>query len=91
MITTQAVPAWSSAGALKDAPREAAVLADLQEEFRLQPGEPFRQSEWTAAKTAALTRLRGQGYAAANWSRTAAQIDAIGAYLKATAELSGRP
>jgi translocation and assembly module TamA len=81
----------TSAGALKDAPREAAVLADLQEEFRLQPGEPFRQSEWSAAKTAALTRLRGQGYAAANWSRTAAQIDAIGRRASLELEIDSGP
>ena len=66
-----------TAGALQGAPRADTVLAGLKEDFKLQPGEPFRQPEWTAAKTAALTRLRGQGYAAANWSRTSAQIDAV--------------
>jgi translocation and assembly module TamA len=81
----------TGAGALKDAPREAAVLADMREAFRLQPGEPFRQSEWTAAKTAALTRLRGQGYAAANWSRTVARIDAIGHRATLELELDSGP
>jgi translocation and assembly module TamA len=80
-----------TAGALRNAPRADTLLAGLEEEFKLQPGEPFRQSEWTAAKTAALTRLRAQGYAAASWSRTAAQVDAVSQRANLELEIDSGP
>lgn len=64
-------------GALKDEPDAAATLVALKRDFALQPGQPFRQPLWTAAKNAALARLRAEGFPAATWTRTAAQVDAV--------------
>jgi translocation and assembly module TamA len=63
-------------------------LDDLRAAWPLSPGQPFRQSAWTDAKNVTLARLRDQGYAAATWSKTDAQIDAVDnrATLAVTAE-----
>jgi translocation and assembly module TamA len=42
----------------------------------LDAGQPFSNTAWRDAKTNALTRLRGAGYAAATWQSTAADVDA---------------
>lgn len=75
--------ALKASGALQDAAAAgnagaAAQLATLKRDFPLQPGEPFRQPAWTAAKNASLARLRADGYPAANWTATEARIDAVG-------------
>jgi translocation and assembly module TamA len=69
--------ALTTTGALKEAPDAAARLDAMKSDFALQPGQPFRQPLWTAAKNQTLARLRAEGYPAAAWGRTAAQIDAI--------------
>ncbi|MEP7297149.1 MAG: BamA/TamA family outer membrane protein [Burkholderiales bacterium] len=51
-------------------------LEALQAQWPLRVGEPFRQAAWSAAKNATLTRLRGDGYAAATWRSTKARVDA---------------
>jgi translocation and assembly module TamA len=51
------------------------TLADLRNSWPLTPGQVFRNADWSEAKLAALARLRGAGYAAANWSGTGAEID----------------
>ena len=51
------------------------TLDTLRRGWSLEPGEPFRQSEWTSAKNALLAALRAAGYAAAGWSGTSAQVD----------------
>lgn len=56
--------------------RAAKVLADLRAAWPMKKGTPFRNTQWSDAKNAALSRLRAAGYAAARWSGTAAQIDA---------------
>jgi len=53
-----------------------ATLKALREAWPLKPGEPFRNEDWSAAKSSALARLRAEGYASAAWSGTAAQVDA---------------
>lgn len=53
-----------------------AELATLRRSWGMQPGEPFRDAEWSSAKNAALARLRAEGYAAATWSGTNAKVDA---------------
>ena len=68
-------------GPLKDAAanpdsESAQQIAALQRDWALQPGQPFRQSVWTAAKNTTLARLRAEGYPAATWERTGAQVDA---------------
>ncbi len=58
----------------------SAGAAELQEalrsEWTLQPGEPFRQADWDSAKNRVLATLRSNGYLAAQWSGTAAQVNA---------------
>jgi len=58
-----------------DAQAEALQLA-LQSEWALQPGEPFTQSAWDSAKNRVLATLRSNGYLGAQWSGTAAQVNA---------------
>ncbi|TCO97652.1 autotransporter assembly complex protein TamA [Rubrivivax gelatinosus] len=50
--------------------------AALREGWSLEPGEPFRNAEWAAAKAAAIARLRALGYARADWTSTLARVDA---------------
>lgn len=51
------------------------TLASLRARFALKAGTPFRNGAWSDAKTASLARLRAEGYAAATWSGTSADID----------------
>ena len=51
-------------------------LATWRRQWLLQPGEPFRQSDWSSAKNTAIANLRAEGYPAAEWKNTNAQIDA---------------
>lgn len=46
----------------------------VQKDWPLQPGDPFRQDDWTAAKNGALTQLQANGYPAATWRETQAAI-----------------
>lgn len=56
---------------------QAAALSNaLQSEWALQPGRPFQQSAWDSAKNRVLASLRSNGYLSAQWSGTAAQINA---------------
>ena len=56
---------------------EALVLSQaLQTDWVLQPGRPFQQSAWDSAKNGVLATLRSNGYLAAQWSGTAAQVNA---------------
>jgi translocation and assembly module TamA len=52
-----------------------ALQAQLREAWSLPPGSAFRNAEWESAKAQALSRLRAEGYAAAQWTATAAQVD----------------
>jgi translocation and assembly module TamA len=54
----------------------AALQAALQSEWALQPGEPFTQPAWDSAKNRVLATLRSNGYLGAQWSGTAAQVNA---------------
>ena len=68
-------------GALKTAAdagnaQAQAQLAALRRQWPLQPGQPFRQSAWSNAKNTAIANLRAEGYPAAEWKNTNAQIDA---------------
>jgi translocation and assembly module TamA len=51
------------------------VRDDLRAAWTLPPGREFTNSDWNDAKASALARLRAAGYATANWSGTAAQVD----------------
>ncbi len=52
------------------------VLGQLNSGWELSAGMPFRNPSWSAAKSAALARLRASGYANAAWSGTKADVDA---------------
>ena len=52
-----------------------ATLAQLRRAWELPGGAPFRNDTWSAAKAAALARLRAAGYATASWDGTAAEVD----------------
>jgi translocation and assembly module TamA len=56
--------------------RAIALSEALQSEWSLQPGEPFEQSVWDSAKNRVLATLRSNGYLSAQWSGTAAQVNA---------------
>jgi len=60
-------------------------LESLRRSWLLPPGQPFRQADWSSAKSAALGALRADGYPTAEWQNTRARIDAAAG----TAELSG--
>jgi len=48
----------------------------LQSEWALQPGTPFEQAAWDSAKNRVIATLRSNGYLTAQWSGTAAQVNA---------------
>ncbi|MGE5452397.1 MAG: autotransporter assembly complex protein TamA [Acidobacteriota bacterium] len=54
----------------------------LQEVWALPVGRVFKQAEWSAAKNAALARLRADGYPVASWSGTSVTVDADGQSAK---------
>lgn len=51
------------------------VLSDLRKAWELPAGSGFRNGAWADAKAAALSRLRGAGFASAVWSGTGAAVD----------------
>ena len=57
--------------------RAVEQLAALRRQWPLQPGEPFRQPAWSNAKNATLANLRAEGYPAADWKSTNAQVEAV--------------
>ncbi|MBS0443016.1 MAG: outer membrane protein assembly factor [Proteobacteria bacterium] len=63
---------------LADKPDEdaAALRSSLRRGWPLRAGEPFRQAAWAAAKTGTLAQARAEGYPAAAWTKTEAQVDA---------------
>jgi translocation and assembly module TamA len=56
--------------------RARAVIDALRKDWPLKPGTPFRNGAWSSAKSAALAKLRAEGYASATMSGTSAQVDA---------------
>ena len=52
------------------------LMASLRSGWALQPGQPFEQAAWDSAKNNVLATLRRNGYLAATWSGTAAQVNA---------------
>ena len=51
------------------------LQARLRSEWELQQGQVFRNRNWDGAKSQTLSALRNEGYAAAVWTATAAQVD----------------
>ncbi len=56
-------------------PEAQALEADVRSGWSLPPGAVFRNGNWDGAKGQALSKLRAEGYAAAIWTATAAQVD----------------
>ena len=54
----------------------AALRTSLRRGWPLRAGEPFRQAAWASAKTGTLAQARAEGYPAAAWTKTEAQVDA---------------
>ncbi len=57
-------------------PEAVELFGELQSGWSLQPGEPFTQSGWDAAKRRVLSSLRIAGYLDASFSGAVANIDA---------------
>ncbi|OYT97908.1 MAG: outer membrane protein assembly factor [Burkholderiales bacterium PBB1] len=73
--------AFTAEGPLRQAADAGALdakvlIAQVRNGWRLPPGVPFQQSEWTGAKNNALAKLRADGYPAATLSRSSALVDA---------------
>ena len=63
-------------GALADS-AQAALRARVERGFTLQPGMPFRQADWNAAKTTLLRPLLATRYPAARVAASEARIDPV--------------
>ena len=51
------------------------TLAAWRKAWRLPAGSAFTDTAWRDAKTAALAKLRADGYASATWAATSADVD----------------
>lgn len=56
--------------------RAQEVIKLLDETWALPVHHVFRQSDWSAAKSAMLAKLRANGYPSASWSGTSVTVDA---------------
>ncbi len=68
-----------------------ATLGRLRDDWSLRPGDPFLQSTWTSAKSSAIADVRANGYVAADFTRTAAQVDAPANAARLSAEVASGP
>lgn len=59
--------------ATRDHARESE--AALRDAWPLPPGRPFRDADWSRAKTSVLAAARARGYVAARWRHTQADVD----------------
>jgi translocation and assembly module TamA len=57
----------------------------------LPPGTPFRDADWSRAKTASLAALRAQGYIGAEWRSTEARVDAATQRAELTLQADSGP
>jgi translocation and assembly module TamA len=73
-VTIEAEGALRQDAAAGDA-HASAALAALRQKWALPGGSEFRNAAWSDAKAAALANLRAQGYAAATWAGTGAEVD----------------
>lgn len=59
--------------------------------WELPVGRPFRNTAWSDAKASALARLRAAGYATAQWSGTAADVDTASGEVRLVAVIDSGP
>lgn len=71
--------------------RASELVLRLRQSWKLEPGDPFRQGAWSDAKTTALGTARAEGYAAANWASTLAEVDAPANRVKISLALDSGP
>jgi translocation and assembly module TamA len=77
-VSTISIEAIGDLRASADAGDVTAVreLAALRSQWPLAAGNAFRQGAWLSAKNSTLARLRADGYAAATYSKTSANVNA---------------
>ncbi|MCL4738311.1 MAG: BamA/TamA family outer membrane protein [Burkholderiaceae bacterium] len=73
-VTVEVQGALGDAADAGDA-RAAGIVDSLRARWAMPEGAAFRDADWRSAKTGALARLRSQGYAAAGWAGTGAEVD----------------
>ncbi len=78
-------------GPASDDPDAQAVFKRIRDTWLLRVGEPFRQSEWDAAKAQAVRELSGWHYAAAAIADSRAVIDPKARTASLTLALSSGP
>ena len=71
--------------------RASELVLRLRQSWKLETGEPFRQGAWGDAKTSTLGTARAEGYAAANWASTLAEVDAPANSVKISLALDSGP
>lgn len=59
-----------------DDPLAQALMDRIERNWELSEGHVFKQADWSAAKNAALARMRADGYPTASWSGTSVTVDA---------------
>lgn len=57
-------------------PLAQALVDKVEGDWALSEGQIFRQVDWSAAKNAALARLRADGFPVSTWSGTSVTVDA---------------
>ncbi len=67
------------------------TVATLRALWPMGLGAAFRNARWTDGKSALLAKLRAEGYAAASWAGTAADIDATAHAAHLTLVLDSGP
>jgi translocation and assembly module TamA len=65
----------SITGAITADPAEAQRVTQVPQRWRLQPGTPFRQSDWDSAKDALLREFVFDGYPSAQITTSIAEVD----------------
>jgi translocation and assembly module TamA len=63
----------------------------LLKDWSLGPGEPFKQADWSGAKSAMLGRARAQGYPLARWASSEAIVDTESNSVALSLELASGP
>lgn len=89
-VDLRARGALADAAAAGDAQAHATLEA-WRAAWTLEVGEPFTDSAWRGAKNDAVARLRSEGYAAAAWGDTLADVDARRARAALTLQAESGP
>jgi translocation and assembly module TamA len=63
----------------------------LRKAWSLAAGAPFRNADWSSAKTGVVAQLRGLGYARATLTRSAAEVDSAAAAAILAVEIDSGP